>query len=531
MVSKMTHKKIFTEFFTDEEREALQRRDAQGFISKYADYLFNHTWSDKEICNLVALQTMDVMVPHAWINTDVGDLHLHIWSVIMASTGANKSVGYNYHTKPIFKIVEKYLGINPMVDTEGSVEGLTTFMSQKVQRAVTTDDEGHESLVVGWKPPCGMKEGDYCSYGGLQLVEEISGEWAGMTNITSYQYKFNFFNIRLFDGYIEGRNTNARGHQERRDVYIVRTGLTQPDMAFLIFKEKNFKLQFFSSGNGPRYLYLFGPKIRLEEARHEESKSEVDQLRDEFARMLCCLYKYNVKEITKSEHIQMYLKALSIDLSRDIIGLQSDKDKTAPYLIGYLNRQKVNLYKLAALHCISRNMDDIVKKVSDLDMTEINRSVVNEHVYHEEVEYEFGDYFSDEGHPFELNMDDVNWAVGRVLFFFESFQNMLDAERDFVPTAAPVFDYSEHVEKVQYALMQSSTGVLNERGLMGKLLWPPKQFADVTIMMRKSGKLFYLPEEKVNPAVRKKYDVPRTGNRCALYSLVEFSENIEQEAP
>ena len=212
---------------------------------------------------------------------------------------------------------------------------------------------------------------------------------------------------------------------------------------------------------------------------------------------LTTLFNYNVTHIKVPDELHKLITNFDIDIE-DSLAYAEQRDPLFP---SYLYRQKVNVYKLAGPHCLSRNLDRIVQEWHAKD-------------------------FCSEGHELVLDESDVLWAIGKVMTYWDNLQNLIMDWRKSRGGRKVPLDMSEHYDRISRAFTEKGERFMAQQPLSkaSGLGW--EAFKSVANDMWHDGDLHI--KTNVDTAFREKFGIKT--NVKTLYSLEPFEgEDVPQE--
>jgi len=449
-----------------------------GHIKEWSDGIVEATNTTLAWALAITFTMLATFVPNAYVLVDGDRLLLNIWVLNIAPPAQySKSRPLRAFPEKIIPYIEERLGIIIRFPSSFTPEAITHFLHPKV------DEDGEEVVQVKHE-------------GFVQLKDEYSS----IFNEGKKDYKADIFEhlTMTYDGWIPPSWTVQHGIERGVPIYLNVLAATTPD--FLTQMNRGGRsTQFFKQGLASRFLYINrGQKPPHRDYMFNEEGRRVE-LVSEIANSLIRLDMYDVKRI----EVGPEARDLFNEFSRYIDDLVDDYNQQESYSVhaAFLDRQKIKATKLAALHCINRNLDSIIKAVDDARGETTPVDV-----------------------PLEINMYDAEWAIGLMEEYWIYFQEIIDEWRaDSV--SSEIVTINRHKEVVRAAIKRSEHGIVFEKVIgtaLGGRIDTIEKVVDTMIMCEE---LYKFPKEfvsKIPPEIRRQYGILRAGQPTDLYSLEPF---------
>ena len=347
---------------------------AEGFIEQYSDFILDaiptsRMWSESVATSMLAT----VIGGTKKTVTRRGQLNLNPWFMYIGTSGiANKTTPLKYFASPMIQTVEEQLSttlennkpVSLIFPSRFSIEGLIQYMTK------------HSSE-------------------GIIIRDEFTSAFKDMTK--DYMADLAEFLSEMYDGTVQKRYTRSAHLEQTKPAFVTFLAATTPFLYSIL------KLDFFLQGLGNRILYITDD-VESRRAEREEydnfyqNPTDIIQYRtekfNEYATDLVLIRKSPIRFVFPNREAGDLILNYKYEIESELISRSKVNvyDVYAPYM----SRLPESVYKLTALHTISREYKTISSLNSDIAMS---------------------------------SFEDADWAVRKVRAHFEHFKNMVQLWR------------------------------------------------------------------------------------------------------
>jgi hypothetical protein len=447
-----------------------------GYLKEWRDKIVETTNTTAAWALTICFTMLATFVPNAYLVIDGMPVSLNIWALFIAPPAQySKSRPLRAFPERIIPSIENVRGLTIRFPSSFTPEAVSHFLNPR------DDEDG--SVQIVYRGMC-------------QVIDEYSSTLKRVRK----DYMADLFEqlTLLYDGIIEPNWTVTHGVEAGVSIYLCVLGATSPD--FLSNMNKGgMSHEFFRQGLGSRFLYIYrGEKPPHRNYTYNTEGNDQTGIAT-MAKYLTLLDIYDVKKVEVGAEAVALLHEYCDHIDQ-LVDEFNREDNSSVYS-GYIDRQKINLHKLAALHCINRNLDPIVEAVKESG----------------------GDTNPKEVPPV-INLYDVEWAIGMIEDFWADYQEMISAWQS-ESMASEVLTINRHKERVRVIIKRSKHGIVKESALTREMGVRWDTMTKVLQTMVAGEELYVFPRERIAGLpddVKAKYGLSGPGKPSNLYSLEPF---------
>lgn len=420
-----------------------------GMIEEYTTYLLDHVPTNKHWATLIATTLVSsILTRKTYVITKIGPLRLNLFTLMIGPSGmSNKTAPLLYHMLPLIQRFNDLASRDILLPTRYSVEGMIEYLT----------DQNLNS--------------------GVMIRDEFTSLFKDINN-KKYMADGLEFLSEMYDGYIHKRYTRSTKAQNPNNVYVNFISATTPYLFQVMQKG------FFMQGTGNRKLYIYDTPDNTDEFESEDFLIRPQReyiFDDEIEHWAQRLFQFSQVPIGRIG-FEMGAAADKVTHYRNDNIRKAKEMYDSDYLnqdYSYVVRMHEKAIKLAALHCVSTNLDNVI---ADPDVAQM----------------------------LLIREEDVDWAIdlcNECLGYYYKMMNVWasTAEVKSVRTERSEIDY------VLYTIRNAGENI-NHTSLRKKLGWTNNQkFVDVMNLLIDSGDIIQVDGNSSNTG----------GRKGKLYSIAE----------
>ncbi len=340
-----------------------------NFIEDFKDYILDHVPTSPDWASMIStLLLSSVLTRKTYTLNKLDPVHFNLFGMIVGPSGISyKTTPLKHMYKVLMQVNHKLGSREIIIPSRFTVEGM-------------------------------IKEfGDEDNRSGIMVRDEFTAMFKDMKN-KKYMSGVQEFMSELFDGDIYSRVTVGEGRQNYVQVYINFITATTPYIFTVIDKG------YFMQGTGYRFLYVYDHPRKIKKLSHKEFIMDIQETWDvngdieKFADKLVKLANVELYRIGFEEEAAKLITDYKYDMEEQSLKLYSADIHDTNY--SYMVRMPEKCFKLSGLHCISRNIDELIEDVVE-DELHISTMLLIREV-------------------------DVEWAIERCNIYLQYYNDMLN---------------------------------------------------------------------------------------------------------
>lgn len=470
-------RKRVSEYMNERKYETYRGKPPLGHLKEWQDRIVDTTNTTAAWALTICFTMLATFVPNAYVVIDGMPVFLNIWALFVAPPAQySKSRPLRAFPGRIIPQIEKSRDLTVRFPSSFTSEAVAHILNPKHD-----DDDGRDQVV---------------HRGFLQIKDEYSS----ILNERRKDYKADLFEqlALLYDGTIDPNWTVTHGVETGVSIYLCVLGATSPDFLSKM-NSGGLSHEFFRQGLASRFLYIYkGEKPPHRDYTYNTEGNDQTGIAA-MTRYLTLLDIYDVKKVEVGADAVALLHEYCEHIDKLVD--EFNREDSASVYSGYIDRQKINLHKLAALHCINRNLDPIIQAVNESRGDSKPREVT-----------------------LAINLYDVEWGIGMIEDFWADYQEIISIWRS-ESMASEVLTINRHKDRVRVIIKRSRCGIVKESFLTREMGVRWDTMTKVLQTMVAGEELYVFPREKIAGLpddVKAKYGMSGPGKPSNLYSLEPF---------
>lgn len=384
------------------------------FIKEYQDLILEHIPTNDGWAEAIAISSLSTACVKIRVLDNIGEVALNTGIIAVAKSSRGwKTPALRYCLYPLLEAMKE----------------------------ASANFERDYQLPSGFSPEGMVEYLDKMTSSGITVIDEISalfklasGRGAG------YSVQLMEFINKLLDGQVDPRYTIGRKLEKLKNPpYVCLIGATTP----YIYSVLDYGI--FSSGFGNRLLYLtYEPeKVLLDENDLFGNNQENLRIREERIKQYAkVLEKLSTREVLIRVPTNTEASKSIVDYRNRLEERADNEEKNGnTALANYVSKIEIYIFKLAGLHCVSRNINAITNVIDKKQFLDINK-------------------------------EDVEWATERIDKYISNFDSFITNWKVRPIEKAPV-SYNLEYDLIVDTIKNNPDGIATNIEIANKLGWIP----------------------------------------------------------